>query len=113
MARYGAPELLSSPGGDTDTSVRLVHAWRALLFELLTGERLVRANGPGCNRPRAACRRLSQGFRSAPDLPGGLSEFLVRALQLEPGARPPLHRMVRGDEDVWRPASSATGGEPG
>ena len=41
----------------------------ALLFELLTGERLVRAKALDADHPRAACRRISQGFRSAPGSP--------------------------------------------
>jgi hypothetical protein len=89
VARYGAPELLRAPG-PIPTPASDSFTLGALLFELLTGERLVRAN-----LLDEIIRELLAGeYRKAsdlrPNLPAALSDFLVRALQLEPGARPSL-----------------------
>jgi len=89
VARIGAPELLCSPG-TIPTPASDSFTLAALLFELLTGERLIRA------KPlEEIIRELLAGeYRRVsdlrPDLPGALVDFLGRALQLEPGSRPSL-----------------------
>ncbi len=89
VARYGAPELLSSPGA-VPTPASDSFTLAALLFELLTGERLI-----GAKSLEAIIRELLAGeYRRAsdlrPDLPGELVVFLALRLQLEPGSRPSL-----------------------
>jgi hypothetical protein len=89
VARYGAPELFSAPGC-VPTPASDSFTLAALVFELLTGEHLIRAKSL-----QEIIRELLAGeYRKIsdrrPDLPSALVEFLTRALQLEPGSRPLL-----------------------
>jgi len=89
VARIGAPELLSSPG-TIPTPASDSFTLAALVFELLTGERLIRAKFL-----EEIIRELLAGeYRRVselrPDLPGALVDFLACALQLESGSRPSL-----------------------
>jgi len=89
VPRIGAPELLSS-SGSIPTPASDSFTLAALVYELLTGARLIRAKFL-----EEIIRELLAGeYRRIsdlrPDLPGALSDFLARALQLEPGSRPTL-----------------------
>ena len=89
VARFAAPELLSSPG-TIPTPASDSFTLAALVFELLTGERLIRAKflEETIRELLAGDYRRISDLR--PDLPGPLVDFLARALQLEPGSRPSL-----------------------
>ena len=89
VARYGAPELLSSPG-TSPSPASDSFTLAALLFELLTGERLIRAKSLEAIIGELLAGEYRKASDLRPDLPGALSEFLVRALALEPGDRPSL-----------------------
>jgi hypothetical protein len=89
VARYGAPELLSSPG-TIPTPASDSFTLAALLFELLTGERLIRAKFLEEIIRELLAGEYPKVSDLRPDLPGALGDFLARALQLEPGARPSL-----------------------
>ena len=89
VARYGAPELLSSPGS-IPTPASDAFTLAAMLFELLTGERLIRAKSLEAIIGELLAGEYRKASDLRPDLPGELVVFLARALQLEPGARPSL-----------------------
>jgi hypothetical protein len=102
VARYAAPELLSSPGNipaPASDSFTLA----ALVFELLTGERLIRARLLDEITREVLAGEYRKASDLRPDLPAAVVDFLVSALNVDPGGRPPLSE--------WSAAMKSFGGK--